>query len=214
MLDTCGDAENKLAMELSQHEVQIEREVIDPLCLLTEVSQLSLRGETHLDWCEQKWFISVLVLKHCFKEPWVSGGKWVWNLQHVLCYNAQFKIQCKPLILISDRDPKHSEAEEAACKAGAGLGFCKGKVGEHFIYWVLFCPCELLGGLSWHLLWSTAMLLSTGNRWKKKTYIVVTPEKDPWLLDPNRIKILEFLHASISLEKYWKLIQFSVHTSV
>uniref|UniRef100_A0A8C3D422 Rho GTPase-activating protein 17 n=1 Tax=Corvus moneduloides TaxID=1196302 RepID=A0A8C3D422_CORMO len=39
MLDTCGDAENKLAMELSQHEVQIEREVIDPLCLLTEVRQ-------------------------------------------------------------------------------------------------------------------------------------------------------------------------------
>ncbi|XP_062359986.1 rho GTPase-activating protein 17 isoform X3 [Cinclus cinclus] len=36
MLDTCGDAENKLAMELSQHEIQIEREVIDPLCLLTE----------------------------------------------------------------------------------------------------------------------------------------------------------------------------------
>lgn len=45
MLDTCGDAENKLAMELSQHEVQIEREVIDPLCLLTEVSQLSLGGD-------------------------------------------------------------------------------------------------------------------------------------------------------------------------
>ncbi|NXS54163.1 RHG17 protein, partial [Brachypteracias leptosomus] len=36
MLDTCGDAENKLAMELSQHEVQIEREVLDPLYTLTE----------------------------------------------------------------------------------------------------------------------------------------------------------------------------------
>ncbi|NXJ60944.1 RHG17 protein, partial [Rostratula benghalensis] len=36
MLDTCGDAENKLAMELSQHEVQIEKEVLDPLCQLTE----------------------------------------------------------------------------------------------------------------------------------------------------------------------------------
>ncbi|XP_051488007.1 rho GTPase-activating protein 17 isoform X4 [Apus apus] len=36
MLDTCGDAENKLALELSQHEVQIEREVLDPLALLTE----------------------------------------------------------------------------------------------------------------------------------------------------------------------------------
>lgn len=46
MLDTCGDAENKLAMELSQHEVQIEREVLDPLCLLTEVRQLTWEGNT------------------------------------------------------------------------------------------------------------------------------------------------------------------------
>lgn len=38
MLDTCGDAENKLAMELSQHEVQIEREILEPLSVLTEVS--------------------------------------------------------------------------------------------------------------------------------------------------------------------------------
>ncbi|NWX90800.1 RHG17 protein, partial [Nothoprocta pentlandii] len=37
MLDTCGEAENKLAMELSQHEVQIEKEILDPLNQLTEV---------------------------------------------------------------------------------------------------------------------------------------------------------------------------------
>ncbi|XP_053899147.1 rho GTPase-activating protein 17 isoform X6 [Malaclemys terrapin pileata] len=36
MLDTCGDAENKLAVELSHHEVQIEKEILDPLSLLTE----------------------------------------------------------------------------------------------------------------------------------------------------------------------------------
>ncbi|XP_025959732.1 rho GTPase-activating protein 17 isoform X7 [Dromaius novaehollandiae] len=36
MLDTCGEAENKLAMELSQHEVQIEKEILDPLNQLTE----------------------------------------------------------------------------------------------------------------------------------------------------------------------------------
>lgn len=51
MLDTCGDAENKLAMELSQHEVQIEREVLDPLCLLTEVGHFSLTEEINLDLC-------------------------------------------------------------------------------------------------------------------------------------------------------------------
>ncbi|XP_014377054.1 rho GTPase-activating protein 17 isoform X7 [Alligator sinensis] len=36
MLDTCGDAENKLAVELSHHEVQIEKEILEPLWQLTE----------------------------------------------------------------------------------------------------------------------------------------------------------------------------------
>uniref|UniRef100_A0ABM5F028 Rho GTPase-activating protein 17 isoform X1 n=1 Tax=Pogona vitticeps TaxID=103695 RepID=A0ABM5F028_9SAUR len=36
MLETCGEAENKLAMELSHHEVQVEKEILDPLNLLTE----------------------------------------------------------------------------------------------------------------------------------------------------------------------------------
>ncbi|KYO41094.1 hypothetical protein Y1Q_0022333 [Alligator mississippiensis] len=36
MLDTCGDAENKLAIELSHHEVQIEKEILEPLWQLTE----------------------------------------------------------------------------------------------------------------------------------------------------------------------------------
>ncbi|XP_038276355.1 rho GTPase-activating protein 17 isoform X9 [Dermochelys coriacea] len=36
LLDTCGDAENKLAAELSHHEVQIEKEILDPLSQLTE----------------------------------------------------------------------------------------------------------------------------------------------------------------------------------
>uniref|UniRef100_A0A7M4F0E6 Rho GTPase-activating protein 17 n=1 Tax=Crocodylus porosus TaxID=8502 RepID=A0A7M4F0E6_CROPO len=36
MLDTCGDAENKLAIELSHHEVQIEKEILEPLFQLTE----------------------------------------------------------------------------------------------------------------------------------------------------------------------------------
>nr|XP_025045798.1 rho GTPase-activating protein 17 isoform X7 [Pelodiscus sinensis] len=36
MLDTCGDAENKLAVELSHHEVQIEKDVLEPLNQLTE----------------------------------------------------------------------------------------------------------------------------------------------------------------------------------
>lgn len=37
MLETCGDAENQLAFELSQHEVFVEKEIMDPLYGIAEV---------------------------------------------------------------------------------------------------------------------------------------------------------------------------------
>ncbi|XP_071329866.1 rho GTPase-activating protein 17b isoform X4 [Trachinotus anak] len=37
MMDVCGEAESRLATELMQHEVQIERDILDPLNLLAEV---------------------------------------------------------------------------------------------------------------------------------------------------------------------------------
>ena len=36
MLETCGDAENQLALELSQHEVFVEKEIVDPLYGIAE----------------------------------------------------------------------------------------------------------------------------------------------------------------------------------
>lgn len=36
-MDLCGDAENRLASELMQHEVQIEKDILDPLNQLAEV---------------------------------------------------------------------------------------------------------------------------------------------------------------------------------
>ncbi|KAM4531126.1 rho GTPase-activating protein 17b isoform 1-T1 [Odontesthes bonariensis] len=37
MMDVCGEAENRLATELMQHELQIERDILDPLNQLAEV---------------------------------------------------------------------------------------------------------------------------------------------------------------------------------
>lgn len=37
MMDVCGEAENRLATELMQHEVQIEKDILDPLYQLAEV---------------------------------------------------------------------------------------------------------------------------------------------------------------------------------
>lgn len=37
MMDVCGEAESRLATELMQHELQIERDILDPLNHLAEV---------------------------------------------------------------------------------------------------------------------------------------------------------------------------------
>lgn len=37
MMDVCGEAESRLASELMQYEVQIERDILDPLNTLAEV---------------------------------------------------------------------------------------------------------------------------------------------------------------------------------
>uniref|UniRef100_A0A4W5MUD6 Rho GTPase activating protein 17b n=1 Tax=Hucho hucho TaxID=62062 RepID=A0A4W5MUD6_9TELE len=37
MMDVCGEAENRLASELMQHEVQLERDILEPLNQLAEV---------------------------------------------------------------------------------------------------------------------------------------------------------------------------------
>lgn len=50
MLETCGDTENQLALELSQHEVFIEKEIVDPLYGIAEV------GAVTPGWKSQDWF--------------------------------------------------------------------------------------------------------------------------------------------------------------
>lgn len=37
-MDLCGEAEDKLAYDQSQHEVEIQRDILDPLNQLAEVS--------------------------------------------------------------------------------------------------------------------------------------------------------------------------------
>lgn len=43
-MEVCGEAENRLASELMQHELQIEKDVLDPLSQLAEVRALGSAG--------------------------------------------------------------------------------------------------------------------------------------------------------------------------
>lgn len=44
MMEVCGEAENRLASELMQHELQIEKDVLDPLSQLAEVKQTNKKN--------------------------------------------------------------------------------------------------------------------------------------------------------------------------
>lgn len=44
MMEVCGDAENRLASELMQHELQLEKDVLDPLSQLAEVKQTNKKN--------------------------------------------------------------------------------------------------------------------------------------------------------------------------
>lgn len=41
-MEVCGEAENRLASELMQHELQMEKDVLDPLSQLAEVRNFML----------------------------------------------------------------------------------------------------------------------------------------------------------------------------
>ena len=45
MLETCGDSEIQLALELSQHEVFVEKEIVDPLYGIAEVGSCAARPD-------------------------------------------------------------------------------------------------------------------------------------------------------------------------
>lgn len=55
MLKLCGETEEKLAQELIQFEFQIERDVVEPLYVLAEVSQNCHLHLPHTD-CRATFF--------------------------------------------------------------------------------------------------------------------------------------------------------------
>lgn len=46
MMEACGEAEGRLASELLQHEVQIEKDILDPLNQLAEVTKKKNKTKT------------------------------------------------------------------------------------------------------------------------------------------------------------------------
>lgn len=52
-MEVCGEAENRLASELMQHELQIEKDVLDPLSQLAEVRNILPSGTHSHPFCSK-----------------------------------------------------------------------------------------------------------------------------------------------------------------
>lgn len=71
MMEVCGEAENRLASELMKHELQIEKDVLDPLSQLAEVRTPSFPFYPFACVRISVWFCVKLELlrKSCMKGP-------------------------------------------------------------------------------------------------------------------------------------------------
>lgn len=85
MLETCGDAESQLAVELSQHEVFVEREIVDPLCNIAEVRASRVCRGTWLAVSQTCTVIGAFDTQFVLEIRGVSRGRAILRLRERVC---------------------------------------------------------------------------------------------------------------------------------
>uniref|UniRef100_A0A8C0GH38 Rho GTPase-activating protein 17 n=1 Tax=Chelonoidis abingdonii TaxID=106734 RepID=A0A8C0GH38_CHEAB len=127
MLDTCGDAENKLAVELSHHEVQIEKEILDPLSLLTEVEIPNIQ--------KQRKQLAKLVLDWDSAKARYSQA----------CKTSGTNFQMHPSKIDSlkeEMDEAGNKVEQCKDQLAADMYNCVSKEGEYARYFVMLLEAQ------------------------------------------------------------------------
>ncbi|XP_074925229.1 rho GTPase-activating protein 17 isoform X4 [Chelonoidis abingdonii] len=127
MLDTCGDAENKLAVELSHHEVQIEKEILDPLSLLTEAEIPNIQ--------KQRKQLAKLVLDWDSAKARYSQA----------CKTSGTNFQMHPSKIDSlkeEMDEAGNKVEQCKDQLAADMYNCVSKEGEYARYFVMLLEAQ------------------------------------------------------------------------
>ncbi|XP_078520953.1 rho GTPase-activating protein 17 isoform X5 [Lissotriton helveticus] len=127
MLDSCGEAESKLAMELSQHEVQLEKEILEPLNLLTETDIPNIQ--------KQRKQLAKLVL------DWDSARARWHQANKSLGTNFQMH-PSKIDILKEEMDEAENKVEQCRDQLAADMYNFVSKEGEHGRYFVMLLGAQ------------------------------------------------------------------------
>uniref|UniRef100_A0A673N568 Rho GTPase-activating protein 17 n=1 Tax=Sinocyclocheilus rhinocerous TaxID=307959 RepID=A0A673N568_9TELE len=132
MMEVCGEAENKLALEQSQHEVQLERDILEPLNQLAEVDIPNI--------LKQRKHLAKLVL------DFDSAKARYWSNDQVTkafptAANAQ-AMAAKVDTLKEEMDEAQNKMEICKDQVAADMYNFSSKEGEYACYYVLLLEAQ------------------------------------------------------------------------
>ncbi|XP_012694388.2 rho GTPase-activating protein 17a isoform X1 [Clupea harengus] len=129
MLEVCGDAENRLASELMQHEVQIEKDILDPLNQLAEVDIPNI--------LKQRKQLAKLVLDYdSAKARWLQATKSI-----ISGTNTQ-ALTAKADSLKEEVDEAMNKVEQCKDQLAADMYNFSSKEGDYARYYVLLLEAQ------------------------------------------------------------------------
>lgn len=129
MMELCGDAENKLAFEQSQHEVQLERDILEPLSQLAEVDIPNI--------IKQRKQLAKLVLDYDSAKTRYYQAKKATNTGT----NAQ-AMAVKVDSLREEMDEAHSKVEMCKDQLAADMYNFSSKEGDYARYYVMLLEAQ------------------------------------------------------------------------
>ncbi|XP_072549786.1 rho GTPase-activating protein 17b isoform X5 [Salminus brasiliensis] len=129
MMEVCGEAENKLAYEQSQHEVQLERDILDPLNQLAEVDIPNI--------LKQRKQLAKLVLDYDSARV-----RYHQATKAILTATNNLAMTAKADSLKEEMDEAHNKVEICKDQLAADMYNFSSKEGEYACYYVMLLEAQ------------------------------------------------------------------------
>ncbi|XP_076856419.1 rho GTPase-activating protein 17a isoform X1 [Brachyhypopomus gauderio] len=129
MMDLCGEAENKLASELMQHELQIEKDILDPLNQIAEVEIPNI--------LKQRRQLAKLVLDYDSART-----RWLQTTKSIISGTNTTALTAKADSLKEEMDEAMNKMELCKDQLSADMyNFCS-KEGDYARYYVMLLEAQ------------------------------------------------------------------------
>ncbi|XP_062269898.1 rho GTPase-activating protein 17a isoform X4 [Platichthys flesus] len=129
MMEVCGEAENRLASELMQHELQIEKDVLDPLSQLAEVDIPNI--------LKQRKQLAKLVLDYDS-----ARARWLQATKSIISGTNTHSLTAKADLLKEEVDEAMNKVELCKDQLAADMYSFFSKEGDYARYFVMLLEAQ------------------------------------------------------------------------